>query len=246
MSNDGPSRAGRGRPPEISGSCQFKGGCEAKARRRAPGSDEMLCGTHYQKLARAARREKAQTCSWPGCRRLRQWNKLTTRDGYCREHEWRLVAGDPVKRHSALKRLAENSLNAGGCWECFPTKGGHPRGRLTFKGFSWLPYRFVYVATVGQIPARREIDHLCGQGRCFNPYHLEIVTSSENKRREHERARGTFDRAAAIRRRIGEIEEDEEASAGVAQLASLIYPSMSVFVIAARQAEAFEPRSPDA
>lgn len=41
-------------------------------------------------------------------------------------------------------------------------------------------HRALYVATVGQIPAGRDLDHLCRNRLCCNPQHLEPVTRREN------------------------------------------------------------------
>jgi hypothetical protein len=48
-------------------------------------------------------------------------------------------------------------------------------------------HRISHIAHVGPIPAGMVIDHLCAQTSCWNPDHLEAVTSSENSRRMVER-----------------------------------------------------------
>lgn len=50
----------------------------------------------------------------------------------------------------------------------------------------WLAHRFSYLTFVGQIPDAKELDHLCHQRWCVNPYHLEAVTRFINAMRgEH-------------------------------------------------------------
>jgi predicted RNA-binding Zn-ribbon protein involved in translation (DUF1610 family) len=44
-------------------------------------------------------------------------------------------------------------------------------------------HRVAYEETVGPIPDRLEIDHLCRTRSCVNPGHLEAVTHRENARR---------------------------------------------------------------
>lgn len=41
-------------------------------------------------------------------------------------------------------------------------------------------HRLTYQAYVGDIPEGMQLDHLCRQRSCVNPYHLEPVTQQEN------------------------------------------------------------------
>lgn len=50
-------------------------------------------------------------------------------------------------------------------------------------------HRFAYADLVGEIPAGLDVDHLCRNRACVNPWHLEPVSRSENLRRGYE-ARG--------------------------------------------------------
>ena len=47
----------------------------------------------------------------------------------------------------------------------------------------WLGHRLAYETLIGPIPTELVIDHLCRNRRCYNPYHLETVTNSENVKR---------------------------------------------------------------
>jgi len=50
------------------------------------------------------------------------------------------------------------------------------------------PHRFAYEYFVGEIPADREVDHLCQVKHCANTHHLELVTRQVNlSRREANR-----------------------------------------------------------
>lgn len=46
-----------------------------------------------------------------------------------------------------------------------------------------LAHRALYQRLIGDIPFKRELDHLCRDPRCVNPTHLEPVTHRENMRR---------------------------------------------------------------
>ena len=43
-----------------------------------------------------------------------------------------------------------------------------------------LPHRWV----IGDVPADREVDHLCFNRLCVNPSHLEVVTRAVNTQRQ--------------------------------------------------------------
>jgi hypothetical protein len=71
------------------------------------------------------------------------------------------------------------------CWQW--TGAANPRtGYGTFgveKGKFALPHRWAYEALCAEIPAGLQIDHLCRNRLCVNPWHLEPVTPRENVRR---------------------------------------------------------------
>jgi hypothetical protein len=71
------------------------------------------------------------------------------------------------------------------CWEwtgCL-TKG---YGRVAIDGKIRNTHNLTYRLFVGEVPSGFELDHLCRNKRCLNPYHLEAVTHVENVRRGYQ------------------------------------------------------------
>ena len=79
-----------------------------------------------------------------------------------------------------LKRRVK--VTPSGCWEW----QGHRTfgyGRIQVGNKCKRAHRVSYQLLVGDIPAGKELDHLCRNRACINPSHLEPVTGSENVRR---------------------------------------------------------------
>lgn len=69
------------------------------------------------------------------------------------------------------------------CWEWTGSHTTAGYGNLSWEGRITYIHRVVYTLLRGEIPARRQIDHLCRNRGCCNPAHLEVVTPKENARR---------------------------------------------------------------
>lgn len=74
-------------------------------------------------------------------------------------------------------------LNKKECWHWPKSKTSDGYGQLHFNGKKHYAHRFFYESIVGKIPKDKEIDHLCRERDCFNPKHLELVSSRENSLR---------------------------------------------------------------
>lgn len=70
-----------------------------------------------------------------------------------------------------------------GCWNWQASFHSQGYGQLMVGGSKQLVHRLSYTCFVGELDAELEIDHVCENKRCFNPQHLEQVTSGENTRR---------------------------------------------------------------
>lgn len=82
----------------------------------------------------------------------------------------------PLDLPSLIGKPDEN-----GCW---PWLGHIDRKGYGRAGKRGPAYRAVYELLVGPIPPGMTLDHLCYVTRCVNPGHLEVVTQSENSRRQ--------------------------------------------------------------
>ncbi len=84
-------------------------------------------------------------------------------------------------RMSALQRFMRRVIvSPSGCWE-LNSKVKNKRYLSFFDGaHAQTASRFIYEKMVGKIPKNKELDHLCRNTRCVNPYHLQSVTHREN------------------------------------------------------------------
>jgi hypothetical protein len=78
-------------------------------------------------------------------------------------------------------RFLPAAEDAAGCWNW---QGTLSAGYAIFKdGRNWPGHRWSYEYHVAPIPEGLQIDHLCNNRACVNPWHLEPVSRSENARR---------------------------------------------------------------
>lgn len=77
-------------------------------------------------------------------------------------------------------------LPGNGCWVWTGQKNDAGYGKITVKGKPLYAHRVAYELWVGNIPADKEIDHLCNNKSCINFEHLETVTHQENIRRGYQ------------------------------------------------------------
>jgi len=66
--------------------------------------------------------------------------------------------------------------------ECWVWHGGIRKGygRFESKKKEWRAHRWSYCAFIGPIPAGHDIDHMCENTRCVNPWHLQPLTRSQH------------------------------------------------------------------
>ena len=71
----------------------------------------------------------------------------------------------------------------GECWEWIGAKTRNGYGQLRIAGVPHMAHRALFEYFVADIPAGLDLDHLCRNRACVNPWHLEPVTRSVNLRR---------------------------------------------------------------
>lgn len=80
-----------------------------------------------------------------------------------------------------LDRVAVNSDT--GCWDFTGTISAGKYGSIYYDGKMRKAHRVAWAIFRAEDPGSRDLDHLCRNTRCCNPYHLDPVTRSENLRR---------------------------------------------------------------
>lgn len=93
------------------------------------------------------------------------------------------------RRQSIKKRILKNCFICPetGCWIWQGADSGNGRGggygRMSLDGHTVSVHKVMYTNEYGYVPGKKQIDHTCGNRRCCNPKHLEMVTHRENQRR---------------------------------------------------------------
>lgn len=76
-----------------------------------------------------------------------------------------------------------------GCWLWTGYPGNHGYGTIKLKGKVLLAHRVAWELENGPISDDLTVDHLCANKLCVRVSHMELVSRSENSRREGVRAR---------------------------------------------------------
>lgn len=83
------------------------------------------------------------------------------------------------------ERFWEKVDATGDCWE-WTASTVYGYGQFWMNGTRWRAHRLACEFLTGQqIPADKQIDHLCRNKACVNPDHLEVVTQRENIMRSY-------------------------------------------------------------
>jgi hypothetical protein len=106
--------------------------------------------------------------------------------------EIRVLVQHYQDRESILARIfkrAEIDKDTG-CWEWTGGHSGNGRGggyaRVSIRGKTYAGHRAVWEILFGPC-GDKQLDHICNNRKCINPYHMELVTNKENCKRRSER-----------------------------------------------------------
>lgn len=84
--------------------------------------------------------------------------------------------------HKMFTRFSIDGITGCWNWQGPLNKGGYAISPVT-KGLSKVVHRSIFILLIGDVPMDKQLDHLCRNRKCVNPYHLEIVSQKENVRR---------------------------------------------------------------
>lgn len=82
-----------------------------------------------------------------------------------------------------FKKISIDSKN--GCWNWMGSHDSGGYGHVVYNGKLESSHRVFYAWFKGSIPRNKgknifQLDHLCKNRKCVNPYHLELVSFKEN------------------------------------------------------------------
>lgn len=117
------------------------------------------------------------TCTAPGCERTK------AAKGYCLNHYKMWRRRGTVAPITAEERFFARVTQVGECWEWHRKDPNGYGAQFDDKNVKWLPHRWAYTFLRADIPEGLELDHLCRNRACVNPWHLEPVTRRVNAQR---------------------------------------------------------------
>jgi hypothetical protein len=106
--------------------------------------------------------------------------------GHVKGQPVRFIAGHQNRRliQSLKDRIVDGVLlTERDCWQWMGSTAGAGYATFAVKKRTTYVHRVSFEEWRGAIPAGLEIDHLCEDKLCVNPWHLEPVTHAENMRR---------------------------------------------------------------
>ena len=86
-----------------------------------------------------------------------------------------------TRTKTKLDKLLSNVVFASnGCWLWTKAISEGWYGVISFDGKTYKAHKILYEIIVGPVEDGLELDHLCREPSCVNPFHLEQVTHREN------------------------------------------------------------------
>ena len=90
------------------------------------------------------------------------------------------LAGRRVMRKNTVLDFWKQIKQSGDCWLWAEGKNVDRYTQFCLNGKRIHAHRFIYELLIGPIPPELELDHLCRNPACVNPFHLEAVTHRVN------------------------------------------------------------------
>ena len=87
----------------------------------------------------------------------------------------------PIERFMARVEVPTDGIDS--CWEWLGVRNWGGYGEFYLDGKTRKAHRVSYELVRGNIPEGYQLDHLCSNRGCVNPYHLEPVTNAVNAKR---------------------------------------------------------------
>ena len=119
------------------------------------------------------------------CTISRCTGKLVAR-GWCFKHymRWKRT-GTPHRPTTEQKFFSLVEPGDGGCWSWTATLDEKGYGNFYAHDQTFKAHRWAYEFLRAELPDGLQLDHLCLNKACVNPWHLEPVPGIENQRRRY-------------------------------------------------------------
>ncbi len=93
--------------------------------------------------------------------------------------------GRTIYGRNAEEAFFEKIAADGECWRWMASKDSKGYGTFKSRGRTHSAHIWVYEFMIHEVPEGLELDHLCFNRWCVNPYHLDPVTHEVNVQRSH-------------------------------------------------------------
>lgn len=127
--------------------------------------------------------QSTRTCAFDGC------DNASRSNGLCHGHYSQRRNGRELRPLSSSSKgltleqrfwAKVNKDTPSGCWEWTGATSGYGYGQIGIGKKRQKAHRVSWELVNCPIPDGMELDHLCSNPKCVNPYHLRAVTHAQN------------------------------------------------------------------